>query len=124
MKHIKRLMALVLVIALVLTSTVLPAAAKTASSEKAENVFFYVENSQGKSVLLKVMSIDELNKISHGQANGDNYYDSSVDNYPTTQYGEARGFTITELIGYVKSETSVLQCFWKTTVHRTNLFRH
>lgn len=84
-----------------------PVSAKTISSAKADNIFFYATNADGKSVLLKVLPLSELQTISHGQADGKNYYISTTDNYPTTQYCEARGFTVTELVNYVKSVTAV-----------------
>ncbi|HML37956.1 MAG TPA: S-layer homology domain-containing protein [Bacillota bacterium] len=89
--------------------------AKTLSSAKAERVFFYGVNHEGKSVLLKVIPIADLKALSHGQLSevttgrdtGENYYISTTDNYPTTQYCEARGITIPELVAYVKSVTTV-----------------
>lgn len=87
------------------------ASAKTQESSRAENVFFYVKNDQGKSVLVDILSMDELKKLSHGQNSADgsekNYYISTTDNYPTTQYCEARGFTIPELIEHIKVSSSV-----------------
>ncbi len=107
MKMIKRITAIISIMVLIITCFVVPVAAKTSSAEKADNIFFYAENSAGKSVLLKVMSLDELKEISHGQANGENYFASSIDNYPTTQYAEAKGFSINELVDFIKSESSV-----------------
>ena len=106
---------LVFVLALAAELTGLTAHAKTMSSAKAEKVFFYTANSEGKSVLLKVIPIDDLKAISHGQLSdvtkgtdtGKNYYISTTDNYPTTQYCEARGITIPELVDYVKNITTV-----------------
>ena len=118
-QKIRRLTSLMLAAALAVTSAAsvpqlcLEAQAKTQESTKAQNVFFYVRNDEGKSVLMKVMSLDELKKLSHGQLaadgseTGENYYMSSTDNYPTTQYCEARGFTIPELVEYVKSVSQV-----------------
>jgi hypothetical protein len=83
------------------------ASAKTLESAKAENVFFYAADADGKSVLLKVIPLADLKAISHGQTDGKNYYISSTDNYPTTQYCEARGVTIPELVDFVKSKTTV-----------------
>jgi hypothetical protein len=82
--------------------------AKTTVSARADNVFFYARNAQGKNVLIKVVPLGELDKISHGQPGTDkNYYVASTDNYPTPQYCEARGITVPELLDYVKSVTSV-----------------
>jgi hypothetical protein len=86
------------------------AEAKTSSSAAAENVFFYVTNSDGEDVLLKVMPLDELIGLSHGQLSGvatgsdtgENYYFSATDNLPAAIYAEGRGFTLPELVGYVK----------------------
>ena len=91
------------------------ASAKTASSSKAENVFFYAQNADGKAVLLKVVPLDALKAISHGQLSnglsgtdtGKNYYISTTDNYPTTQYSEVRGITVPELVDYIKKVTTV-----------------
>lgn len=107
MKRFKRKIAAVLTFAVLLAGFAAPAAAKTASSEKADNVFFYAENAEGKSVLLKVMTLEELKKLAHGQADGNNYWFSGTDNYPAAQYCEGRGFTVNELVEYVKSKSSV-----------------
>ncbi len=92
-----------------------PAEAKTSESARADNIFFYVTNSDGKNVLLKVMSLSELEAISHGQLSnlmigedtGVNYYFSCTDNLPTTVYTEARGITLPELVDYVKNNSTV-----------------
>ena len=91
------------------------AEAKTAESAQAENIFFYVTNKDGKNVLLGVLSCSELKAISHGQLSalmtgtdtGKNYYFSCTDNLPTTAYTEAQGFTLPELIAYVKNHSQV-----------------
>lgn len=93
----------------------LPAQAKTIASENGNTLFFYALNAQGKSVLLKVIPLEDLKALSHGQLSdvtsgedtGVNYTVSSTDNYPTTQYCEARGFTLPELVDYVKSVSGV-----------------
>ena len=105
MKKRARFLPLFLSLVLALGVCGVPAAAKTTSAPKADNVFFYAKNAEGKSVLLRVMSLEELKKLSHSQANGSNYFTSTTDNYPTTQYCEGRGFTIPELLDYVKRTT-------------------
>ena len=102
----KRLAGYLLMLALLCTLP-MSASAKTISSARADNVFFYAADAAGKSVLLKVLPLSELEKLSHGRADGRNYEISSTDNYPTTQYCEARGFTVGELVDYVKSVTTV-----------------
>ena len=107
--------AMLFTILIYLSMSPLTASAKTTESAKAENVFIYAKNADDKNVLLKVLPLDDLKKISHGQLlnlmsggeTGKNYYISSIDNYPTTQYCEARGITVPELISYVKSITTV-----------------
>ena len=103
----KRFLTLILTLALLLSLPSVSALAKTTSSAKADTVFFYALNAEGKSVLLKTLSLTELKTISHGQKNGENYYISSTDNYPTTQYCEGVGFTPQELLDHVKSVTTV-----------------
>lgn len=103
----KRLLSFILTLALLSALCAAPASAKTISSARADNIFFYVANAEGKSVLLKVIPLEELKKIAHGQDDDQNYYISATDNYPTTQYCEGRGFTLEELIDYVKSVTAV-----------------
>jgi len=106
------LLALTLMISVLLP---VPVAAKTLESAKGENIFFYAQNADGKDVLLKIVTLKELEALSHGQLSnitsgtdtGKNYYISATDNYPTTQYGEGRGFTISELVDYIKSTTTV-----------------
>lgn len=107
MTHTKKLLALFLTAALWVSLLAVPAAAKTVSSAKADNIFFYATNAEGKSVLLKVMPLSEIKGLEHGQENGENYYSSTTDNYPTTQYCEARGLTVNELVDYVRSVTTV-----------------
>lgn len=104
---LKRLLSAALAVLLMLGLCIIPASAKTISSAKAGNVFFYATNAEGKSVLLKVLPLSDLKALEHGQENGENYYISTTDNYPTTQYCEARGFTVGELVDYVKSVTTV-----------------
>lgn len=96
-----------LFLALTLCLLTTAAGAKTISSGKADNIFFYATNASGKSVLLKVIPLSDLKTIAHDTESGTNYYISSTDNYPTTQYCEARGFTIPELVDYVKGKTTV-----------------
>ncbi len=103
----RRLVGFFLTFTLALAVCAIPVSAKTQTSAKADNIFFYAMNDAGKSVLLKVMPLEDLKEISHGQDDGRNYYISTTDNYPTTQYCEAVGFTISELIDYVKSVTTV-----------------
>ncbi|MDR2355140.1 MAG: S-layer homology domain-containing protein [Clostridiales Family XIII bacterium] len=102
----KHLFALFLVLAVLLLPVSL-ASAKTLESAKAEKVFFYASDAEGKAILLKVIPLDDLKKLAHGREDGKNYSISSTDNYPTTQYCEARGFTVPELVAYVKSVTNV-----------------
>lgn len=107
MIHIKKLLALLVAAAMAVPFLGGSASAKTLSSAKADNIFFYAANAEDKSVLLKIMTLDELKAISHGQTDGANYSISTTDNYPTTQYCEGRGFTVSELVDYVKSVTTV-----------------
>lgn len=103
----KRLLSLLLVLSLALAALAVPAAAKTTSSARADTVFFYAANAAGRAVLLKALSLAELKTLAHGRENGENYAISSTDNYPTTQYCEGVGFTVGELLDYVKSVTTV-----------------
>ncbi|MDR2360921.1 MAG: DUF1533 domain-containing protein [Oscillospiraceae bacterium] len=106
----KRVCSILLAITLLIAGNIfrLPSAsAKTLTSAKGDNIFVYTTGSDNSSVLLKVIKLDELKSLAHGQKNGQNYYISSTDNYPTTQYCEARGVTVPELLAYVKSVTSV-----------------
>ena len=114
--QLHRLVATALILASLLGAfTGITASAKTSYSEKAERVFFYAANADGKAVLLKVVTLDELKALSHGQLTGittgadtgENYYISTTDNYPTTQYCEVRGFTVPELVDYIKRVTTV-----------------
>lgn len=84
-----------------------PAAAKTISSAKCDQLFFYATDKNGKDVLMKIITSDELKSLAHGREDGSSYMYSSTDNYPTTQYCEARGFTIPELIEYVRGASAV-----------------
>lgn len=100
-------MVLIMTFGVMFLGTILPVEAKTASSARADNIFFYATNSQGKDVLLKVMSLSEVEAISHGKADGSNYYFSCTDNLPTTVYTEAKGVTVPELVNYVKNNSTV-----------------
>ena len=99
---------LIIAIALALLSALLPATtAKTLESARAENIFLYAVNDEGKDVLIKIMSLDDLKAISHGQPDGRNFFISTTDNYPTTQYCEARGITVPGLVEYARGVTTV-----------------
>lgn len=102
MRQMKRPAALLLALALVLGLEAAPASAKTVESAKGENVFFYAADRDGKSVLMAVVPLENLRALAHGQKNGENYWYSSTDNYPTTQYCEARGITPGELVDHIK----------------------
>ena len=115
-RHPRRTVVFTLLAALLLSlCTFISADAKTAYSEKAERIFFYAQNAEGKAILLKVVPLDEIKALSHGQLSnvtsgrdtGVNYYISTTDNYPTTQYCEVRGVTIPELVDYIKKVSPV-----------------
>ena len=102
----KRILSTLLIMAIIII--IAPSvSAKTQESAKGENIFFYALDADGNAVLMKIVPLDDIKAISHGQPNGDNYYISTTDNYPTTQYCEARGITVMELIEHVKSITTV-----------------
>lgn len=103
----KSLLSCFLALALIFGLCASPASAKSISSARADNIFFYAADAEGKSVLLKVIPLSALKELSHGQPGGGNYYISTTDNYPTTQYCEGRGFTLEELVSYVRSVTAV-----------------
>lgn len=103
----KRLLSCFLVLALLGGLCAAPVSAKSISSARADHLFFYVMDGESRSVLLKVIPLSALKELAHGQPDGSNYYISTTDNYPTTQYCEGRGFTLEELVRYVKSVTTV-----------------
>lgn len=103
----KRLLSCFLVLALLGGLCAAPVSAKSISSARADHLFFYATDGEGRSVLLKVIPLSALKELAHGQPDGGNYYISTTDNYPTTQYCEGRGFTLEELVRYVKSVTTV-----------------
>ncbi|MDR2664905.1 MAG: S-layer homology domain-containing protein [Oscillospiraceae bacterium] len=104
----KKILCFLLALALAFAYRPVPvASAKTLESARGENIFFYATDAQGKAVLLKIVPLGDLKGIAHGQRDGRNYYISSTDNYPTTQYCEARGLTVPELVEYVKGKTAV-----------------
>ena len=119
-KNFKSILGLILMCIIVLGAglfTGTPVAqAKTDFSAAPVNVFFYLLNKNGENVLLDVMPIEELREnLSHGQLSnvtygadtGVNYYFSCTDNMPNPRYTEARGFTIPELVDYVKKNSEV-----------------
>ena len=107
-KNIKKALSAVLTAALLVGSVAaVPAAAKTQSSAKGDLLFFYAADKNGKDVLVKTLTYDELSRLAHGQADGSSYMYSSTDNYPTTQYCEGKGFTIPELVKYIGSVSGV-----------------
>jgi hypothetical protein len=66
----KRFVSAILALTLLFALIAIPASAKTLESAKAEKIFFYAQNAEGKDVLLKVIPLDDLKKISHGQSDG------------------------------------------------------
>ena len=106
--RLKRLISITVIAALLAGSIMmLPVSAKTQTSAKGQQLFFYVADKNGKAVLADIIPYSQLESMSHGQADGSNYWYSSTDNYPTTQYCEARGFTIQELMDYVKKSSDI-----------------
>ena len=104
-------LALTLLIGTVLLLFSQPAAAAgNKVSDRAETLFFYANDSSGAAVLLKAVSYDELAAMAHGSDATDSsstYSQSYIDAMPTPTYKEGRGVTISELLDYVKSCTSV-----------------
>ena len=108
----KRLPSLLMVLLMVfgMVQFAIPVAqAKTLAAQPAENVFFYVKNSAGKNVLLRVIPLDELHDtLSHSQGlqpgdkSGNDYFVSYTDNLPTYCYRQGVGFTLYELAEYVQ----------------------
>jgi hypothetical protein len=115
---IYKLLSILLAAVVILSGVIsggMSADAKTITPARGENVFFYALNSEGKSVLLKVIPLDDLKALQHGQLSditsgkdtGRDYDISGIDVSPATQYCEAKGFTIPELINQVKKVTAV-----------------
>lgn len=107
-RYFKKALSAVLVAAMLVGSiAAVPVSAKTQSSAKGDMLFFYATDKNGKDVLVKALTYDELSSLSHGQSDGSSYMYSTTDNYPTTQYCEGKGFTIPELVKYVSGASSV-----------------
>jgi hypothetical protein len=115
---LKKLLSILLVAVIVLCGVAVggtQAEAKTTASARADNIFFYALNSEGKSILLKVISLDELKALQHGQLSnitsgvdtGRDYDIACIDNLSAMQYCEGQGLTLPELINYVKEVTTV-----------------
>jgi hypothetical protein len=85
------------------------AAAGTDASDKAGTVFFYATDSGNEEVLLKAIPLDTLASMMHGQdSTASSYYPASFnDAFPTPAYCEGKGVTISELISYATSASSV-----------------
>lgn len=105
----------VFLLLIMLSALAAHAEAKTLESTSVENVFFYATNNCGEQLLLRVMPLTELSVLQHGQLSeittgtdtGVNYYVSYTDNFPTTGYGEGKGFTVMELVDYIAKTSSV-----------------
>ena len=100
-------MAVVVTVALLISPG---AQAKTYISDSAKNIFVYAKNGQDEDILVKILTLEELQKnLSHGQLDGNDtgkdYYISYSDNYPTTGYAQAQGFTLMELFDYVNDNS-------------------
>ncbi len=106
-RSVKKAVSIALTAALIASCAVAPVSAKTQQSTKGDVLFFYATDSNGKDVLVKTLSYDEMKAISHGQADGSSYMYSTTDNYPTTQYCEGKGFMISELVEYVSKTSGV-----------------
>ncbi|MDR0817346.1 MAG: InlB B-repeat-containing protein [Clostridiales Family XIII bacterium] len=118
MKAYRKLIASLLILSLAVTP-VLPfysieAQAKTASSSKADNVFFYVRNNEGKDVLLSVLPLGGLSANEYAQytqnnyATQRNYRYSAIDNLPVTTYTEATGLTLEQFLYMAKERAPLL----------------
>ncbi|MGI6721146.1 MAG: chitobiase/beta-hexosaminidase C-terminal domain-containing protein [Anaerovoracaceae bacterium] len=97
-----RALAVILSILLIFTMSSLEGVrAKTVTATPAKRVLSYVTSSEGRDVLVRISSMDEMMALAHG-ANGKQYYDISyTDNLPTTGYAEARGFTLGEYVDFI-----------------------
>ena len=103
MRRTAKTLALGLALSLGLTLAAPLAGAKTISSAGAENLFFYAEDGAGKNVLIDVIPMEDL-KAAAGE---EHYHFSVTDNYPTTQYCEAVGLTIPELVELAAARSDV-----------------
>ncbi|MEL7566864.1 MAG: chitobiase/beta-hexosaminidase C-terminal domain-containing protein, partial [Dehalobacterium sp.] len=81
----------------------------TDNSDKANNLFVYADDVNGKQVLLKVIPLSTLKTLMHGQDGtaDSTYYGSFIDAYKTPTYCEGKGVTIPELLDYTFAQTSV-----------------
>jgi hypothetical protein len=101
------IIALIVVLCLVMIPFISQAAG-TDNSDRAQTIFFYADDENGKLVLVKAISLDTLKAMSHGvDENMTTYYSSFIDNYPTPIYCEGKGITIPELMEYVINNSSV-----------------
>jgi hypothetical protein len=101
------LIALIVVLCLVMIPFISQAAG-TDNSDRAQTIFFYADDENGKIVLVKSIPLDTLKAMSHGvDEDTTTYYSSFLDNYPTPTYCEGRGVTIPELMEYVISNSTV-----------------
>lgn len=99
----KKWTAIVVAIALFTSLLSTGVQAKTVSSSRGDNLFFYASDRADKRVLISVTPLEELKK----QAGSEHYYYSSTDNYPTTQYSEGVGLTIPALVSYLGGKSTV-----------------
>ncbi|MGN1032009.1 MAG: InlB B-repeat-containing protein [Intestinibacter sp.] len=110
-KNLKRFFSVFLSFVLCLSMMVIPTPveAKSDTSDPVSNVFFYGQDKDGESVLLKVFDLrSDLMPLEHGnKETGNNYYCMTIDRLPTTNYCEGKGLTIPEIVDLVKSKTSV-----------------
>lgn len=109
MKKLKKVMALALTMALVLSVLCISASAKTnPAGQTVGTVLFYIENSKGEEILASHFTVAEMEAdMQAGLIDTTNHNYSLLDRYVTTLHQEAQGFTVPEFVTYAQSKSTV-----------------
>lgn len=109
MKHAKRLLTLLLALALTLSLGCIGAQAKTVSlGQTVDMTLFYVRNAAGEDILVSHISTSEMEAdLAAGRIDTANHNYSIFDNYVTTVHQEAQGFTVGSFVDYARARSTI-----------------
>lgn len=109
MKHAKRLLTLLLALALTLSIGCIGAQAKTVSlGQTVDMTLFYVRNAAGEDILVSHIPVSEMEAdLAAGRIDTANHNYSILDRYVTTVHQEAQGFTVGDYVDYARARSTI-----------------
>ena len=103
----KKIVAIIIAVALCFTALTLPVAAKTTpAGETVGTVLFYITNAAGEQILVSQLPVTELEAdMKAGKIDNTVHNYSLLDRFVTTLHQEAQGFTVPDFVKYAQSKS-------------------